>query len=342
MGANMVCATGAVRARRKCVHDGRSFFGIAATGFGVMIAAMRKAGIGLGLALIVAIGVAGWWRGRTVPPAAPAAVVAGEPEGKKSETKPSDPLSPPKAPLDPDQERRRVQLVGEAKASLLGKIAKDYEEMTTEAAAKFSQQGAAYPGGFSAYLRQLALLERSKWEDFAKILTPRELENLQMLEHHAGKLVNQYLGNAGATEEQRRDVFRLQREFDDKYALIFEFTPAGLHGREVERQALQERVYARLGPDLFKSWVRSEGGDYDLLAQYAAQSGIRAEAPVEVWRVKNEFIRRRLEINAQGGPTAALQQQALVEQTRAKLVTLLGPGALQAGAAIGLKWLPQK
>jgi hypothetical protein len=306
---------------------------------------MRKAATAIGLALIVAIGGLFWWRGRTAP-AAPPPEVKREPQPKKpAGAKPAVILVPPRPPspvVDPQQEQKRIRLLGEAKAALLGKIAKDYEEMTTDAAAKFSLQGAAYPGGFSAYLRQLALLERSKWEDFAKVLTPRELENLQMLEHHAGKLVNQYLIGPTASDEVRRDVFRLQREFDDKYALIFEFTPTGLFNREVERQALQERIYARLGPDLFKAWLHGEGGDYDRLTQYAAQSGIRAEAPLEVWRIKNEFVRRRLEINAQGGPTVALQQAALVEQTRGKIATLLGPGALQSGAAIGLNWLPQK
>lgn len=304
---------------------------------------MRRAVPGLILVLLLALGGAWWWRTRSDaftgnPPAVAAARKDPVPTAKPSVTASLGPLRP-----DYDPEARK-RLLGEAKAALLAKIARDYEEMNTDAAAKFSLQGAAFPGGFPAYLKQLALLERSKWDDYAKVLTPQELESLQLLEHHAGKLVNQTLANSAATEEQRLTVFRLQREFDDKYALSFDLTSASLLNREIERQALQEKVLAVLGPNLFAPWSRSEGVDYENLVQFARQSGIRPEAPLEVWRVKNEFIRRRLEINAQGGAPAEVQaaQAALVEQTRSRIVGLLGSGVLRDATTNGLNWLPTK
>jgi hypothetical protein len=296
---------------------------------------MKKAAIGVGLALALVLGVALWWRRRGVaaPPSPPPAARVAPP--------PAPVPAPPAMPRNPDFDpAARRRLLGEAKAALLAKIAKDYEEMMNEVAAKFSAEGKTFPGGFPAYLRQLALLERSKWNDYAKALTPRELEDLQLMEHHAGKMVSQYLADSAATDEQKRTVFRLQREFDDKYALIFDLTPASLLAREIERQALQEQVLATLGPNLFAAWARGEGNDYERLADYARKNGIRAEAPLEIWRIKNEFVRRRLELGAQGGSAAAAQ--ALAEQTRARVAALLGPAVLRDPAAHGLNWLPAK
>jgi hypothetical protein len=305
---------------------------------------MKRVALVVALALLVAAAAAWRWRARTPP-----AVADGERAAVKNVPAPKPDPAPIPLPPNPSAQGqydldKRLQLLGEAKTALLGKIAKDYEEMLNETAAKFAQQGSAFPGGFSAYLKQLALLERSKWDDYAKVLTPREFEDLQMLEHHAGKLVSLYLGDTPATDEQKRAVFRLQRDFDDKYALIFDLTTPGVLSREIERQALQEKIYAVLGDNLFAPWLRGEMADYDQLVQYTRQSGIRPEAPIEVWRIKNEFLRRRLEINAQGAVPAATQaaQAVLAEQTRARIAVLLGPASLASPAAAGLGWLPPK
>src|SRR6185503_5624018 len=115
-----------------------------------------------------------------------------------------------------------------------------------------------FPGGLNAFLRQLALLEREKHEDFAALLDPRELEDLEMVDTTAGQTVSRVLGDTNATEEQKRQAFRLQREFENKFALTFDLTPPALLTRERERIVTQEKVRAVLGDDLFSSWLRSE------------------------------------------------------------------------------------
>lgn len=304
---------------------------------------MKKTAFALGAVLALAIGTAWWWRGRAVAskptPQAPARAVT------RTAPQPAPPpaAAPEVGPKNPDYDLAlRKRLLGEAKAAKLAKIARDYEEMINDVAAKFSQQGSAFPGGFNAYLKQLALLERAKWEDYAKELTPQEYENLQMHEHVSGKLVTRLLGEAPISPEQRQTVFHLQRDFDDKYALVFDMTPASLLSREIERQALQERIFATLGAQDFQYWAKGEGNDFDNLTQFAQKNGIRAEAPLEIWRIKNDFVRRRLEIMAQKTPNDAIAAQAaLAEQTRNRVATLLGPAALRDAQANGLGWLPK-
>jgi hypothetical protein len=299
----------------------------------------------LAIALVVAVG-ATWFAATrrgvpSEPPATPGVADASptvRPKASNAGSNGAASLTPaapakPAGALSPDE-----------KAARIAKIATDYEDIMAKAAADFSALGAAFPGGFNAYLRQLALLEREKWKDYAEFLTPRELEDLQFRQHHAGKTVTQFLADTAATDEQRRAVLRLQRDFDDKYSLIFDLTPASLAARETERQALQEQILAVLGPNLFAAWLRGEGEDFGNLTKFAQTQGLRAEAPLEVWRIRNEFTRRRLEISAQLGPTleAKKQQVALVDQTRTRVAAIVGVEALRSPASSGLTWLAPK
>jgi hypothetical protein len=303
---------------------------------------MKKAGLAIGLLIVLAAIWYGATRGRVVPNEGSAtgasAREANTAVGPKSSVPdPSDGRTRPPAASG----KNPAALSAEEKAARIAKIGKDYEEIMAKAAADFGAAGAAFPGGFNAYLRQLALLEREKWKDYAAFLTPRELEDLQFREHHAGKTVMQWLGDSAATDEQRRAVLRLQRDFDDKYSLIFDLTPASLASREAERQALQEQILGVLGPNLFADWLRGEGEDYGNLVKFAQAQGIRSEAPLEVWRIRNEFTRRRLEIAAQfgQGAEAKTQQAALLEQTRARVTALVGPAAVRSSNTSGLSWL---
>ncbi len=296
------------------------------------------------LIVVVAVFVAVFaWRATRPPPSAPTPLPTA-PQGATTTSAIDRTTTTPASTRDAKgfDSKAVAQVVGAQKAALLGKIAKDYEELTTKTAADFTAQGAAYPGGFNAYLRQLALLEREKWKDYAAVLTTRELEDLQMRDHHAGKVVTTQLGDTTATDEQRRAVLRLQRDFDDKYSLIFDLTAPALLARETERQAVQEQIATVLGPDLFAAWLRGEGGDYGQMLDYAKQNGIRTEAALEAWRVKNEFVRRRLEITAKGATSDGQTLNALIDQTRTRLTQILGPAAVQSPSTSGLSWLPAR
>ena len=136
------------------------------------------------------------------------------------------------------------------RAALVARIKRDYEEMLERFSAEFGAAGKSFPGGLNAYLRQLALLDREKWKDLASVLPSAELEKLQMAETHAGKLVQQWLGKTGATEDQKQAVFQLQRAFDDQFALTFDLSPPALLERERARQETQSRIRETIGDEL--------------------------------------------------------------------------------------------
>ncbi len=230
------------------------------------------------------------------------------------------------------------------KAALIAKIKRDYDEIRLKASADYTAAGASFPGGLNAFLKQLALLEREKRADFARVLTPRELEDLELRETTAGNLVQRLLGSAPETEEQRRAVFRLQRAFEDQFALTFDLTPRALFERESARQRTQEEIRAVLGDEAFGTWLRGEGDDFPRWVEFAGKNGLPPTAPLELWRAKNEFTRRRLELAAQKLPPEALQgaQAALAQEMEARAMQIVGPGLLQAARNDVLGWLPKR
>jgi hypothetical protein len=228
------------------------------------------------------------------------------------------------------------------KLERLAKIRRDYDEIRMKMSAEFAAAGDKYPGGLNAFLKQLALLEREMHADFAAALTPAELEDYEMAESTTGKALAGRFGAVATSEEQRRTLFRWQKEFDDRFALVFDVTPMALVERVKVQQAMREKVRAMLGDEDYAKWLQAEDASYAGMRTLALQQGLSTKAVSELWRAKDEWTQRKLEIAAQPGLTPeqrAAMHASLAQQTRARVSALLGVDILSAGHE-ALVWLP--
>ena len=240
--------------------------------------------------------------------------------------------------------RQTENLSSVEKAGRIASIKRDYEDIRAKASADYTDASTAFPGGLDAFLRQLALIEREKRGDFAALLTPQEIENLELRDTAAGHIVQELVGDTSATEDQRRAAFRVQREFEDRFALTFDSAPAALLERERARCELQEKVRGLLGDSLFADWLRGEGAEFGHFTKFVAQQGLPAPTAMDLWRAKNEFTLRRLEITAQANVTVDQSRAAYAElarQTQARVMAILGAGAMRAASHEVLGWLPR-
>ena len=89
------------------------------------------------------------------------------------------------------------------------------------------------------------------------MLTPAELDELELAETNAGQTVRRALTGTGATEAQVRTVFRLEREFEDRFALVFDLSPAALLERQRVRDEYDEKVFAVLQPADALAWFNT-------------------------------------------------------------------------------------
>jgi len=149
----------------------------------------------------------------------------------------------------------RPTLSADEKALRVGKINHDYAAIRLTALRAYGEAGEAFPGGSHTLQRQLALLEREKRADLAAVLDSLELEDLELRETGAGQMVAFRLGATAATEEQRRAVFRLQREFDLRFGGVIDTTPEVFSEREKAQRELQERIRGVLGESLVSAWL---------------------------------------------------------------------------------------
>ena len=296
-----------------------------------------RLGAGLLVSLVV---VLGWFVGRShrVDPKRPVPA-AGDREPAVARAKNGE--TPRRLrPLEP---RTPQPASTEEKSARVDKIKRDYDELRTKVAADYSAAGAAFPGGLHAFLRQLALLEREKRADLGVVLSPRELEDLEMTETTAGQLVDRLLGPTAATVAQRRTVFQLERQYEEDFALSYDLSPPALLAREAARQKNQQQIYAVLGDDLFGSWLYGEGEDYALSVAFAARHGLAPNTPLELRLLKNELTLRRLALAAQSGSSVEQDRaarDALAREIGARLLALIGPAAVAAGRSNVLAWLP--
>ena len=100
----------------------------------------------------------------------------------------------------------------------------------------------------------VVLLQREERTDLAQVLDAAELEDLELRESPAGQLVAQRLGGTTATEAQRRAVFRLERDFDERFGFAFDLATEALAERARVRRETDEKIQAVLGEELFREW----------------------------------------------------------------------------------------
>jgi hypothetical protein len=163
-----------------------------------------------------------------------------------------------------------------------------------------------------------------------------------MHESTTGQSLQRRLAGVAVTEEQRREVFRLQREFDDRFALVFDVTPPALLERWKVQVELREKIRARLGDEAYAAWLKPEDGTYAAMRSLARQQGLPETSLTELWRIKNDWTQRKLEIAAQAGLAAeqrTAMHAALAEQTRSRVAALVGTDAMAPGSE-ALAWLP--
>jgi hypothetical protein len=289
----------------------------------------------LAFLLLLGVGGVGYWVWQRRVAAARAETVVAPPPGEV--VRPNSVTPSPKRPSI-------TGLSAAEKTARVEKIRRDYDEITSKLSADYAAAGATFPGGLNAFLRQLALLAREKHADLAALLTPRELEDVEMRDTNAGQTVSHLLGDTAATEPQRRAAFELQAAFEDKFALTFDLTPPALLEREKERQATQANIRRVLGDDLFAAWLRGEGTDFETTAAYARQQGLAASVPLDLWAVKNDFQLARLELKARTDLSPAQRadaEAALINETNTRVAGVIGPAGLAGGGRDVLGWLPR-
>lgn len=202
------------------------------------------------------------------------------------------------------------------KAAQIKAILHDYEEIQSKMSADYGAAGERFPGGLRAFLRELALIDREKRADLAKVMAPRELEDYEIGTSAAGQKMRAALDGTVATDEQRRAVFRTEQDFNDKFGFTFDLSPQALAVREAARIATQRQVRDILGDALFAGWLQQNDPNFGHFVEFAQENHLPAGTAIGLLMLKNNFIMSALDIASAPPEAVAQRRAALLELGR--------------------------
>ena len=220
---------------------------------------------------------------------------------------------------------RLVRLYGplpDEKLERIDRIHADYGDMTDDIRAR--------SGGLllATDREMLALLDQECRKDVAAILTAEELERYDMLTSVTARTLRARLATFAPSETEFRALFRLQREFDERFAL-----PSGAadDGRQRERSTaeseLESRIRAALGEGRYAEYRLQQEPSYRIAARIAERYGLPPKRAGDVHALSKSTQSKLQALRDDTKLTPAEAREALSKlgrETDERLVALLG------------------
>lgn len=214
----------------------------------------------------------------------------------------------------------------------LRRIEEDYSELMSEV---YGEAGSVQ---LPSDREKLRLLQTEKERDIAAALGPEAYEQyLLRVSPTAGNIRNRY-GAAIQDEAQYRQIFALQKAFDDRFSTgYFRETPTA-DERQARRDAeyqLQQSIAAVLGPEQMQVAQRSNDFEYRTLTALASRLNLPAGTPEQIYSARDTYAAQSQQINANSALSReerTRQIQALAERAQADLQRTLGAEGAQTYA----------
>ncbi len=215
------------------------------------------------------------------------------------------------------------------KAARLAAIEEDYGELRAQADIE---------GSTMERFEKISLLRQKEIADFAKVLSPAELETYLLRASRVANQMRHELSDYAPTEAEFLTIFRI------RYPLETAF-PTSI-GNVQEIAAAQKEIIAQvtaaLGPERGADYARAIDPFYQNVAHIAERLSLPKPVATEVWQTQKDFLWRLAATETDPALTPAArtaQTQALIETANAKISTALGPRAFEVYRQNGGAWL---
>ncbi|MEO5961337.1 MAG: hypothetical protein ABIZ49_10875 [Opitutaceae bacterium] len=177
---------------------------------------------------------------------------------------------------------------------------------------------------------KMAGLEREKRAALEKILTSAEMLDYDLRHSDSANSLRMQLAAFGATEQEFRALFEVQRAFDERWTQRWgpsDVSREQTQARNVAYPQLWENFKAVLGPERYALYERAQEGSYQRTVLLAARLQLPAEAPENLWALRGEFEKQADALNRNRALSAeqrAAQLHALATQAVERVTPLLG------------------
>jgi hypothetical protein len=271
-----------------------------------------------------------WWRGNLYGSAGGAKVVAARQALQREEKEAIDQWLGPDPGTSEYQRAKQARQNGELspdKAAELNRIISDYNEMITET--RSAAQNVLLPEDRA----KIALLEKEKRADIAKLLSAEELFEYDLRSSPTANQLRFTLAAFSPSDDEYRAIFKVQLPFDSRYGSPELMTADQTRQRRAEQPELIKQIKAVLSPDRFAEYQLKTDNAYIQANALVTRLQLPATATAEIVAIQKDITKRADAIRAD--PTLqpaqrAPQYAALGAEAATRLAPTLGEKGLAA------------
>ncbi len=227
-----------------------------------------------------------------------------------------------------------------AKVSQVRQILQDFDEQRQDLYATIAMGGMVTFG--STEQAKMRAIEQAQHAELAKVLTPAELENYDLMTSNIAQSLRYQLSAFNPTEDEFRALFKIQQDSQDKMAPVMGMmTPDEMRARQDAQKQLNAQVELALGNERYADYQRATDYNYRQTTLLVARLELPADTANQLYAIQKDYQQRRMDLQASTSPEDRAQQLAALQQEAiAKVTPILGSDkAVEAYKQYGGNWI---
>lgn len=238
-----------------------------------------------------------------------------------------------------DYQRRRFGDLPKDKIDQLQRITEDYDDLRQQTTA--AARGLMLPED----REKLALLEKEKRADLAKVLTPQELDDYLMRTSNTTMQLRTALTAFNASESEFRTIYQAKAAFDEKYSFQNMGNYLGadiMKDRNAAQAQVAEQLKAALGEARYAEYARASDREFQAINRIAQQANLPDTAAVQAYNLRDTASKESNRIFADTSLSTDQKRsalQTLAQSTRTQLNATLGAEAGGTYLKVAENWL---
>ena len=192
--------------------------------------------------------------------------------------------------------------------------------------------------------KKMGDVQKEMEAELAKMLSPSEMEDYQLRLSQTSMMMRMSLDGFNPTEQEFRDMFKLQRGFDDEHSMFAmgDEDDKTRKARETAQTELDAKMKATLGEARYADYQREKDYDYKNIAKVAKREGLDKETGVKVYDMRKaalaEADRLRMDTSLSSEDREA-KMQLIRTTTESAMLTAMGQKGYDAYKKNANSWL---
>lgn len=164
---------------------------------------------------------------------------------------------------------------------------------------------------------RLNQLDREMHAEFARVLSPQELEEYDLRSSRVAESLRYSLGNFVLNESEFRAVYRLKADLAERLPATGSNTPAEVTLRNEAEKLTDSAIASALGPQRYEDYKKATDYGYRQTSVLVSRLGLPAEAADGLYGIKREIEQRRDIVYKSGAGREEMSRQLSTLQTEA-------------------------